>query len=196
MYVDSSDPIRLLDTQEIDGTAEIRSSSADLGQGLQTVLAQFVAEELGLPYHRVRVLLSDTDRCPDGGPTTASRQTYVTGNAARLAARAMRQRLSAVVAERCDVPPDEIVFADEYGTWMIPIDERKVIPEYLAALSSTTTPEAYAAAALPLIRRDSFESFTNKTYAAALRAADKSQKVHLKAEVKRLQIRTSPRTRK
>jgi xanthine dehydrogenase molybdenum-binding subunit len=95
-----------------DGTAEIRSSSADLGQGLQTVLAQFVAEELGLPYERVRVLLSDTDLCPDGGPTTASRQTYITGNAARLAARAMRQRLSAVVAERWDVSPDEILFAD------------------------------------------------------------------------------------
>jgi CO/xanthine dehydrogenase Mo-binding subunit/aerobic-type carbon monoxide dehydrogenase small subunit (CoxS/CutS family) len=93
-----------------DGTAEVRSSSADLGQGLQTVLAQCVAEELGLPYERVRVLLSDTDRCPDGGPTTASRQTYITGNAARLAARAMRQRLSGVVAERWDVPPGEIGF--------------------------------------------------------------------------------------
>jgi xanthine dehydrogenase molybdenum-binding subunit len=79
---------------------------------LQTVLAQFVAEELGLPYDRVRVLLSDTDLCPDGGPTTASRQTYITGNAARLAARAMRQRLAAVAAERWDVPPDEILFAD------------------------------------------------------------------------------------
>jgi xanthine dehydrogenase molybdenum-binding subunit len=94
-----------------DGSAEVRSSSADLGQGLQTVLAQFVAEELGLRYDRVRVLLSDTDRCPDGGPTTASRQTYITGNAARLAARAMRQRLAGVVAERWDVSPEEIVFA-------------------------------------------------------------------------------------
>ena len=91
---------------------------------------------------------------------------------------------------------DEIVFADEYGTWMIPVDERKVIPAYLASLAATTTPEAYTAAALPLIRRDSVESFTMKTYAAALRAADKTQKVHLKAEVKRLQIRTPPRSRK
>jgi hypothetical protein len=91
---------------------------------------------------------------------------------------------------------DEIVFADEYGTWMIPVDERKIIPAYLASLAATTTPEAYAAAALPLIRRDSFESFTNKTYTAALRAANKEQKAHLKAEVKRLQIRTAPRSRK
>jgi xanthine dehydrogenase molybdenum-binding subunit len=94
-----------------DGTAEARSSSADLGQGLTTVVAQFVAQELGLALDRVRVLLSDTDRTPDGGPTTASRQTYVTGNAARLAARGMRQRLAGVVAERWDVPPDDIHFA-------------------------------------------------------------------------------------
>ena len=93
-----------------DGTAEVRSSSADLGQGLTTILAQVVAQELGLPFDGVRVLLSDTDLTPDGGPTTASRQTYITGNAARLAARGMRHRLAAVVAERWDLPPDTIRF--------------------------------------------------------------------------------------
>ena len=95
-----------------DGTAEIRSSSADMGQGLTTVVAQVTAEELGLPFERVRVLLSDTDLTPDGGPTTASRQTYVTGNAARLAARCMRERLAAVAAERWDLSPELITFAD------------------------------------------------------------------------------------
>jgi xanthine dehydrogenase molybdenum-binding subunit len=77
---------------------------------LTTVAAQFVAEELGLPMERVRVLLSDTDLTPDGGPTTASRQTFVTGNAVRLAAQEMRKRLAAVAAERWDVPPDAIHF--------------------------------------------------------------------------------------
>jgi CO/xanthine dehydrogenase Mo-binding subunit len=96
-----------------DGTAEIRSSSADLGQGLATILAQTTAEELGLPFERVRVLLSDTDLTPDGGATTASRQTYVTGNAARLAARSMRERLASVAAERWDVPPNTIFFESE-----------------------------------------------------------------------------------
>jgi xanthine dehydrogenase molybdenum-binding subunit len=92
--------------------AEVRASSADLGQGLTTVLAQIVAEVLGLPIERARVLLSDTDLTPDGGPTTASRQTYVTGNAARLAAEGMRERLSYVAAERWDVPPETIRFED------------------------------------------------------------------------------------
>ena len=93
-----------------DGTTEIRSSSADMGQGLATIVAQATAEELGLPYERVKVLLSDTDLSPDGGPTTASRQTYVTGNAARLAARCMRERIAAVAAEHWDVEPESIVF--------------------------------------------------------------------------------------
>ncbi|MCK4831978.1 MAG: molybdopterin-dependent oxidoreductase, partial [Anaerolineales bacterium] len=96
-----------------DGTAEIRSSSADMGQGLTTVVAQCTAEELGLPLQRVKVLLSDTDLTPDGGPTTASRQTFVTGNAARLAARSMRERLAMMAAERWDVQPDAICF--EHG---------------------------------------------------------------------------------
>lgn len=95
-----------------DGTAEVRTSAAEIGQGLVTVVTQVTAEELGLPYDRVRVLLSDTDLTPDAGPTTASRQTYVTGNAARLAAGIMRDSLSSVVSERFDVPPGSIRFEE------------------------------------------------------------------------------------
>jgi xanthine dehydrogenase molybdenum-binding subunit len=91
---------------------EVRASSADLGQGLTTVLAQIAAEVLGLTFERARVLLSDTDLTPDGGPTTASRQTFVTGNAARMAAEGMRERLSFVAAERWDVPPESIRFEE------------------------------------------------------------------------------------
>jgi CO/xanthine dehydrogenase Mo-binding subunit/aerobic-type carbon monoxide dehydrogenase small subunit (CoxS/CutS family) len=95
-----------------EGIVEVRASSADLGQGLTTVVAQCTAEELGLPIDRVRVLLSDTDHSPDGGPTTASRQTYVTGNATRLAAATLRQRLARLAAEQWDVPPETIRFEE------------------------------------------------------------------------------------
>ncbi len=95
-----------------DGTAEVRTSAADMGQGLAAVVAQCAAEELGLPYARVRVLLSDTDRTPDAGPTTASRQTYVAGNAARLAATALREALTRVAAEHLDAPPEAIRFEE------------------------------------------------------------------------------------
>ncbi|MEW5957397.1 MAG: molybdopterin cofactor-binding domain-containing protein [Chloroflexota bacterium] len=92
--------------------AEVRTSSAEMGQGLPAVLSQITAEELGLPHSRVRVLLSDTDLTPDGGPTTASRQTYVSGNAARYAARGLRDMLAKAAAERLDCPPDELVFSE------------------------------------------------------------------------------------
>ena len=67
--------------------AEVRISSAEMGQNLPGVLAACAAEELGVPLQNVHVLLGDTDYCPDGGPTTASRQSFVSGNAVRLAAR-------------------------------------------------------------------------------------------------------------
>jgi CO/xanthine dehydrogenase Mo-binding subunit/aerobic-type carbon monoxide dehydrogenase small subunit (CoxS/CutS family) len=98
-----------------EAVAEVRTSSAEMGQGLPAVLAACAAEELGLPYERVRVLLGDTDHCPDGGPTTASRQTYVSGNAARHAAQQLRQLLTKVVAERLGSAPDtEWTCADGY----------------------------------------------------------------------------------
>ncbi len=95
-----------------DGTVEVRSSSADMGQGLIAVVAQCAAEELGVPYHQVRVLLSDTDLTPNGGPTTASRQTFMTGNAVRHAASRLRQALSTVAAEELDCPPDQLIFEE------------------------------------------------------------------------------------
>jgi xanthine dehydrogenase molybdenum-binding subunit len=95
-----------------DGSLEVRTSSAELGQGLVTVLQMVVAEEFSVPVEQVRVLVMDTDLAPDGGPTTASRQTYVTGNAARLASQTLRQAISAALAEKFNVAPEEIKFVE------------------------------------------------------------------------------------
>jgi xanthine dehydrogenase molybdenum-binding subunit len=95
-----------------DGTIEVRTAAADMGQGLAHVVAQCAAEELNLPYEKVRVLLCDTDLTPNGGPTTASRQTFVTGNAARLAAVALRDALTQSAAEMMDVPPGTIRYEE------------------------------------------------------------------------------------
>ena len=95
-----------------DGRVEARTSSADMGQGLTTVLQLIAAEVLSMPLSKVSVLLSDTDLTPDGGPTTASRQTYVSGNAVRHAALALQEAIQGEVAERFDVPPDDIQFED------------------------------------------------------------------------------------
>jgi xanthine dehydrogenase molybdenum-binding subunit len=95
-----------------DGTFEVRTSSAELGQGLVTVLRMIVAEELNQSAGRVKVLVMDTDLTPDGGPTTASRQTYVSGNAARHAAQTMRQAIATTLAEKYDQPPEQIRFEE------------------------------------------------------------------------------------
>jgi selenium-dependent xanthine dehydrogenase len=95
-----------------DGTVEVRTSSAELGQGLPTVLQLIAAEELDIHPDRIRVLLSDTDITPDGGPTTASRQTYVTGNAVRHASKSLLHLMTSELAEHYDVPPETVEFIE------------------------------------------------------------------------------------
>lgn len=109
-----------------DGMLEVRTASAELGQGLVTVLQMIVAEEFNQPAERVRVLVMDTDLTPDGGPTTASRQTYVTGNAARHAAQTLRQAVTATLAEKYDLPPEQVTFVEglaQVGKLSIPLGQ-------------------------------------------------------------------------
>lgn len=91
-----------------DGKFEVRSSAAELGQGLVTVMRLAVAEEMNITPEQVKVLVMDTDLTPNGGPTTASRQTFVTGNAARLAAQTLRAAILSAMSERFDLSPDAI----------------------------------------------------------------------------------------
>ncbi len=95
-----------------DGLVETRISSAEIGQGLVTVLQILTAEELSLPIDQVRVYLSDTDLTPDGGPTTGSRQTYISGNAAKFAARTLRNTMLSTLAEKFNIAPEEIVIKE------------------------------------------------------------------------------------
>jgi selenium-dependent xanthine dehydrogenase len=93
-----------------DGRVETRISSAEIGQGLVTVLQMITAQELNLPLEQVNVYLSDTDLTPDGGPTTGSRQTYISGNATKFAAINLRNSMLSTLAEKYNLPPDEIIF--------------------------------------------------------------------------------------
>lgn len=64
-----------------DGTVNLMVGAADMGQGSSTVLAQIAAEELGVRFEDVKVTAADTGVTPDGGASSASRQTYISGNA-------------------------------------------------------------------------------------------------------------------
>lgn len=87
---------------------------------------------------------------------------------------------------------EEIVFADELGSWMIQGDEKEYLAAYLTSLAATASPEEFSATAAPLIKRDSRHSFADQVYPTALRTADEAQREHLEAELKRQKIRTGP----
>lgn len=89
---------------------------------------------------------------------------------------------------------EEIVFADECGSWMIPGDEKTFVQAYVTSLAAVKTPEEFTAAALPLLQRDSYQSFATRAYTSAMRVANKQQSAALKAELKRQNIRTSARS--
>ena len=68
----------------------LHQGATDIGQGSNTVIAQIAAEALGLPLAAFRLIGPDTALTPDAGKTSASRQTFVSGRAAKAAAEALR----------------------------------------------------------------------------------------------------------
>ncbi len=81
-------------------------------QGVMGLRGGLARDVLGVTPDKVSVLVMDTDLTPNGGPTTASRQTFVTGNASRYAAKTLRDQISASMAEKYDVRPEQIRFED------------------------------------------------------------------------------------
>jgi len=85
---------------------------------------------------------------------------------------------------------EEIVFADEYGSWMIPGDEKEYIRAYITSLAKIKSPEDFSDLVIPLIRRDSYESFVNKVYNFAIKVATDEQKSYLNKAIKSKKIKT------
>jgi len=75
------------------GRIAIHMGAVDIGQGSFTVVTQICAEALGVPVDRFDLLPADTDVSPDCGKTSASRQTFVSGNAAMLAGKQLREKI-------------------------------------------------------------------------------------------------------
>ncbi|KUO49242.1 MAG: xanthine dehydrogenase [Desulfitibacter sp. BRH_c19] len=73
------------------GRITVKVGAIDMGQGSDSIMAQITAATIGVKYDLIDVISSDTALCPDGEMTTASRQTYVTGNAVKAAAQMLRQ---------------------------------------------------------------------------------------------------------
>jgi len=95
-----------------DGSVTAFNGHVDLGTGIQTALGQIVAEELDVSFARVVVVLGDTSRVPDQGPTIASETIQISAVPLRNAAAQARQFLVKRAAERLELPVEDLTVED------------------------------------------------------------------------------------
>ena len=139
--------------------ARILVASTEIGQGTRTMLAQIVADALGLPYSAIAVHIPDTDVVPDSGPTVASRTCMIVGKLLERCARDMRRKLGKLtpaqyfkkhgpftVTMQYEPPPgqvwDDVRYAgDAYGSyaWACNVVEIEVDPVTFAVTPTHVT---------------------------------------------------------
>jgi carbon-monoxide dehydrogenase large subunit len=90
------------------GKAVLGISAMSQGQGHETTFAQIVSEELGIPSADIEVVNGDTDRTPYGLGTYGSRSTPVSGAAAAMVARKVRERARLIAAGMLEAAPDDL----------------------------------------------------------------------------------------
>jgi 4-hydroxybenzoyl-CoA reductase subunit alpha len=99
-YPFSSAEVRVFD----DGTAQLSTLAADIGQGSDLVLTQILAEELGLQVKDIRLVTGDTATCPQSDlGAWGSRLTLMAGNAVRDAAQKIKKRLFEMISLKFDL---------------------------------------------------------------------------------------------
>jgi aerobic carbon-monoxide dehydrogenase large subunit len=90
------------------GRVRVAAGGATLGQGIETVLAQVTADELGVEPGAIEVTVGDTELVSAGGGSWASRSTIFSGGAVRMAATAAAERAREVAAELLEAAPGDI----------------------------------------------------------------------------------------
>jgi xanthine dehydrogenase large subunit len=95
-----------------DGSILVNHGGTEMGQGLNTKVAQVVAHELGVEFERVRATATDTTKVANTSATAASTGADLNGKAAQDAARQIRVRLAECAARRHGGTPDEVRFAN------------------------------------------------------------------------------------
>lgn len=96
-----------------DGTIEIVTGAASVGQGVETTMAQIASDVLGVPIERMTVVHGQTDRIDAGLGAYASRVTVMTGCAVYAAAKALQTKALDVAAEVLGITPDGLIISQE-----------------------------------------------------------------------------------
>jgi xanthine dehydrogenase molybdopterin binding subunit len=91
-----------------DGTIQVSTGGTEMGQGLNTKIAQVVADAFALPIAAVRVMPASTEKIPNTSPTAASASTDLNGTAALRACETLRGRLAAAAAAHLAAPAEGI----------------------------------------------------------------------------------------
>jgi len=107
------------------GKAVVRLSVQSQGQGHETTFAQIVAEEIGIPPADIEVVHGDTDNTPFGLGTYGSRSTPVSGGAAALVARKVRDKARIIASGMLEVSPDDLEW--EKGSFHVAGDPGKSV---------------------------------------------------------------------
>jgi CO/xanthine dehydrogenase Mo-binding subunit len=95
-----------------DGVIEVRHSGAEVGQGLNTTLAQIVAEEFGVTVGQVKVVTGNTDFCGYDFGTVAQRGLFYNGNALISACQDVKRQLFMMAAVKLEAEPEELMIRD------------------------------------------------------------------------------------
>ena len=95
-----------------DGTVQVITGVASIGQGVETVIAQVCADALGVNYSDIKVVHGQTDRIDKGMGAFASRVTVMCGEATRLAASKLRQQVVLLAAELMQTKAELLTISD------------------------------------------------------------------------------------
>src|SRR5436853_5352630 len=95
-----------------DGRVDVFSGTVDIGQGSRTVHTQIVADTIGVPYDWVTMDNTNTDSSAVCTGTFASRGTFIGGNAVRLAAERVRERILDIASRELEIDPSDLEIAD------------------------------------------------------------------------------------
>jgi 4-hydroxybenzoyl-CoA reductase subunit alpha len=98
---------------DFDGAVTALTGAADIGQGSSTMVAIAVAETLGVPLDRVRVVSADSAITPKDNGAYSSRITFMVGNAAIDAAKQLKSRLAAAAARKLEARPEDVECAGD-----------------------------------------------------------------------------------
>ncbi len=112
-----------------DGGVVVYTGASDIGQGSDTMVAQIVAEVLGISLARIKVVAADTDLTPIDIGSYSSRVTFMNGNASLRAAEDVKKKIVAAAARKMNCTPEEVIMRDD-RVWRRGAPEQDLSPPF------------------------------------------------------------------